>query len=392
MVQTQTVPKPPVQSDRPAPSGAARKVLFLAQLPPPLHGASAMSKRVHDIMTARADLDLTHVWFGGAASNQDVGRRSLGKFLVFIRFVASLLWQFIAGRRYAIGYLTLAPFAHAALRDGVLIALSKLLARRTIVHLHALGIGSVMAGNTLSQRILRRLIGGVELITITKNDWVTLSATRHFKAVHLLANGIEDPGKPALTPSTTLRCGYLANLDPRKGVLRFLDCIEALRRDGLTVTGRIAGDQTTNLSFAELEAQIARRGLDHIVEAAGPLYGDQKTELFATTDLFIYLSSHDYFPLVVIEAMASGAVPVIFDIEGQRELVGPPFAANVLAPDLAPTALTATVAAVVRHYHEDRAILARDRAAARARYQDCYTTERFAGGFNAILDASSQSK
>ena len=366
---------------------AAQKVLFLAQLPPPLHGASAMSQRAHDGMSARGDLDLTHLWLGSAASNQDVGQRSLGKLLAFLRFVVMLLWQVVRRRRYAIGYLTLAPFAHAALRDGILIALSKLLARRTIVHLHALGIDAVMTGTAMPQRILRRCIRGVELITLTAKDAAAMRATGHFKAVHLLPNGIEDPGEPPFTATATLRCGYLANLDPRKGVLRFLDCMAALRQAGLPVTGRIAGDETAYLTRFELAAEVQRRGLDGTVEVLGPLYGDQKTGFLAASDLFVYLSAHDYSPLVVIEAMAGGAVPIVFDVEGQRELLGQPFAANVLAPDLTAAELSGAVTDIVRRYHDDPARLLHDRTAARARYISGYTAATFHVGLNAILDA-----
>ena len=365
----------------------ARKVLFLAQLPPPLHGASAMSKRAYDIMTARGDLMLTHLWQGGAATVQDVGQRSPAKLIAFIAFLADLAWRYVTGKRYAIGYLTLAPFSHAALRDGLLIAMSKLLARRTLVHLHAEGLDLVMAGAGWPRKILRRLIAGVELITITQKVAGAVGATQHFKAVHLLPNCVADPGPPALGTATALRCGYLANLDPRKGTLRFLDCIEEMKRQGLPVTARIAGPSTATLTIAQLEADVQRRGLSGLVEVVGPLYGADKTAFLSSVDLFIYLSRRDYFPLVVIEAMSCGAVPIVYDNEGEAELVGAPFAANVVPPALEREAMAARVADIARGYHERRADLARGRETARARYLACYTPDRFRVRLDAILDA-----
>ena len=76
----------PVQGGDPAPA-VIREVLFLAQLPPPLHGASAMSERIHRILAARPDVRLTHLWLGSAASNADVGRRSAAKLVAFARFL-----------------------------------------------------------------------------------------------------------------------------------------------------------------------------------------------------------------------------------------------------------------------------------------------------------------
>ena len=373
-----------------------REVLFLAQLPPPIHGASVVSKRAYDVMSARDDLCVTHLWLGGALTNQDVGRKSPAKMLAFATFLAKLAWLFATRKRYAISYLTFAPFSHAALRDGLLIAMSRLIAARTVVHLHAVGLNVVMAGTSLTDRIVRRLVRGAELITITETTAAWVRASNHFKAVHVLANCVADPGAPALVDTPVLRCGYLANLDPRKGVLRFLDCIDEFTRQGLRVTGRIAGPSTASLTIAELTAEIDRRGLGAIVEVAGPLYGEAKTEFFRSIDLFIYLSQHDYFPLVVLEALSFGVVPIVFDIEGQRELVGPTFANNVLAPDLTTRETLATATTIARRYCESRADLNEDKAAARARYLTGYAEENFRKGLETILDrgcvAVSQSK
>lgn len=250
MTLTTSMPSQPVRDSEKTRKITESKVLFLAQLPPPVHGASVVSKRAYDIMSDRDDMAITHVWLGGAVTLQDVGQKSAAKMLAFARFLMTLAWLFVTGKRYSIAYLTLAPFSHAALRDGLLIAMSKLVARRTLVHLHAEGLDLVMAGASLPKRVLRRLIHGAELITITEKVAASVRATNHFTAVHLLPNCAGDPGAPMLSTAPALRCGYLANLDPRKGVLRFLDCIEDFRRQGLTVTGQIAGPSTGDLTIA----------------------------------------------------------------------------------------------------------------------------------------------
>ncbi len=386
MTLTTSKPTQPAGDGEKTGTIAEGKVLFLAQLPPPVHGASVVSKRAYDIMSDRDDLAITHMWLGGAVTLHDVGQKSAAKMLAFARFLMTLAWLFVTGKRYSIAYLTLAPFSHAALRDGLLIGMSKLVARRTLVHLHAEGLDLVMAGASLPKRILRRLIRGAELITITEKVAASVRATDHFATVHLLPNCAEDPGAPSLSTAPALRCGYLANLDPRKGVLRFLDCIEDFQRQGLTVTGQIAGPSTGDLTTDQLEHEVERRGLSGVVDVIGPLYGDKKTEFFQGLDLFIYLSQRDYFPLVLIEAMACGVVPIVYDNQGERELVGPTFAANVIAPDLPVEAMTAGVRRIVRRYGESRSELAKDKEAARAYYRARYTEDRFRDGLNAIVD------
>ncbi len=272
----------------------ARKLLFLAQLPPPLHGASATTKRAFDILSSRGDLEVTHLWLGGAETLQDVGRKSLGKFFGFAHFLAILAWHFVTLRRYAIGYLTFAPISHTAIRDGLLIGMSRLLAKRTLVHMHTEGLELVLQGATPVFRLVRWLIRGSELIALTEKIATKARATGHFATVHHLPNCVEDTGTERAPRTSTLRCGYLANLDPQKGVLRFVDCIEECHRRGLPVTARIVGPSTAKLSTSELQAEVERRGLAGIIEVAGPLFGQKKADFYAETDLFIYLSQRDF--------------------------------------------------------------------------------------------------
>jgi hypothetical protein len=373
-----------------AAAASVRKVLFLAQVPPPLHGASAMSKRVHEIMQARGDLVVEHLWLGGAVTMNDVGRRSPGKFFGFFKFLVILAWKFVTGQRYGLAYLTLAPFSHAALRDGLLVAMSKMIGERTLVHLHAERLEAVLAGATLPMRLLRSMIRGCELIAITEGVAASVRGTGHFSAVHILPNCADDPGEPEIGTAAHIRCGFLANLDPKKGVLRFLDCIEALKREGEPVVGRIAGPSTAELTIEALKEDIRRRGLDGVVEAVGPLYGEEKVSFFRHIDVFVYLSQRDYFPLVVIEAMACGGVPIVYDFAGQRELVSPAFAGNVVMPDQPVSSMTAAAGKIIRGYNDHRDLLAKDRAKARAFFLASYTQDKFSVRLNAILDDRAQ--
>lgn len=365
-----------------------RKILFLAQLPPPVHGASVVSGRVHGLLAADDGVEVEHLWLGGAERLEDVGQRSLGKLVAFARLLVMLALRLVTFRRYDIAYMTLAPWSHAAIRDGLLVGMSKLLARRTVAHLHAEGLDQVMAGASLARRTLKRLLRGAELVTITEKVATAMRATGHFRAVHLVPNCVPDPGEPAFSEAPALRCGYLANLDPRKGVLRFLEAIAALRNAGIPVEARIAGPSTAAMTIETLRAEVETRGLGKIVSVLGPLYGDRKVEFLRSLDLFIYLSRRDYFPLVVIEAMSCGVVPVVYDNEGEAELVGPPFAKTVVSPGLKPCDRDARLVEIAAAYHADRRLLAADRRAARQRFLDRYGEARFADAMAGVFGLS----
>ncbi len=86
--------------------------------------------------------------------------------------------------------------------------------------------------------------------------------------------------------------------------------------------------------------------------------------------------------------MAHGAVPIVFDNEGEPELVGIDLRSNVVSPSLPHDAVASTVAAIVQGYHESPAKLVEAGAIARQRYLDRFAVEGFRAKLNSILDAS----
>jgi glycosyltransferase involved in cell wall biosynthesis len=83
----------------------------------------------------------------------------------------------------------------------------------------------------------------------------------------------------------------------------------------LVVAGE--GPERDRLGRLAWELGIADR-----VEFVGSLPRQTLLELFAAADVFLFPSLHDESPLVVAEAMAQGAVPVVLDLGGSSSLVG----------------------------------------------------------------------
>lgn len=384
---------PPAGSRDGTAETSARTVLFLAQLPPPVHGVTAMSQRVHDVMAGGGRWIISHRWLGGSQDLQDINRRTFAKYLAFGRFLGGLLAQRITGARYDIAYLTLAPLTHAALRDGLLAGAAKGLARRTLVHLHGEGLEQVLAGTSVRDRALRRLLAGTELITATTKAAEAARRAPFFARVTLLPNAVPDPGPPRDAPSASasgrpLRVGYLANLDPRKGVLRFVDTIAAAARTGVPVRAVIAGPSTPFLSHAELRERVAEEGLAEILAVEDARYGADKDAYWRGIDVFVYPSRHDHAPLVVLEALSYGVVPIVLDTGGVAEMLGSGLAHAVAATHDGADAFAKKAAALLGAYATDPGRLAADRHAARDRYLSHFDEPRFARRLITLLDGS----
>lgn len=354
-----------------------RDVLFLAQLPPPHHGQSAMAAAVHEVLAVRPGCRIEHHWDGGARSNEDVGKRSVGKYLGFARLLAHLSRMRAERRRFGIAYLGMAPWAHTAIRDALLAAMAKRIADRVWLHVHGDGLQPILEGRTRRDRLIRRLIRGTELIAITADTAGTARRSGIFSAVLDLPNQAADPGEKRRLPPKPLALACLGNLDPRKGVLDFVCTIDKARREGLPVTGRMVGGPTSALSVEAMRAKVAERGLADDLVVTGRVSEEEKSRILAGSHVFLYLSRHDLAPLALIEALAHGSAPIVLDVGGIAEMVGGELRHNVLDPSLKGEELADAVAWRLEAYLADPARLEKDRQAARRRYEARYSPEKF---------------
>ena len=377
---------------RPGTPRPVRSVLFLAQLPPPHHGQSAMAAAIYEFLELEASCTMRHSWRGGARKANDVGKRRLGKYLGFVGLLAQLLFDWARGRRYDLAYLGMAPWAHTLWRDALLVSVAKLLADRCWLHVHGQGLEAILSGPGPRNALLRRMLGGTELIAMTDDVARAGAASGLFRRVIPLANMAPDPGQqdPIATPQDgiaqrRLHIGCLGNLDPRKGVIDFVDTVDALVADGLPVTATIVGGDTAALTASQLRAHIQELGADRFITVAGRVSEAEKSRLLKDFDVFLYLSHHDLAPLAVIEALAHGCAPILLDIGGLRDMVGRALADQVLPAEADTAALYPRIHALISAYCADPVRLAQTKAEARLRYVDKFSPARFYQALAAAL-------
>jgi len=362
-----------------------KRILFLAQLPPPFHGQSVVSGAVHNIFAKQAKADVHHLWSGGAASATDVGKRSMAKYLGFAKMVAKLTGLFMRGKRFDVAYLGVAPWAHTLGRDAILIGLAKLVSQRVWLHVHGQGLEKIIQPQTLTQRIYRKIFSNTELLAIT-GDIVNLGKTAGiFHRVNHIRNFSEDPGPLNKRQNKSIHLGTLCNLDPRKGVFEFLACLSRLNEKGHPVHGTIIGGPTAALSVGSLRRHVEERGLKDCVTITGSVDEDEKKRLLGQIDVFLYPSRHDLAPLALIEAMAHSCVPIVFETGGIPEIVGPELENNVLPTTLGKDAFCKRACALVETYLADRKKFNNDSKCARAQFLARYSQAGFSGNVLALL-------
>ncbi len=394
------------QSKSRAPSRRSDHILFIAQRPPPVHGVTMVSQRVHTHLKATNGVIVEDLWRGGARSMGDIGTKSVGKLFGFARMCADLAVRAMLRRRSAMAYLTLTPWSHAALRDGLIAWLAGWSCARVLVHLHTEGLAQVLADNGLRARLLRRLLSGSELIAITEETAAAAEASAIFARVNRLPNTA--PVAPTVTRNAApgaagsernsegvnsakdlpLTCAYLGNYDERKGIYDFVAVIGALARDGVPVRGIITGGPSRFVTMEDLRTAVTAADAEDVITLEGFVDEARKSAILAAADLFVYPTRHDHAPLVLLEAMVHGAVPITLDAGGIRSMMGQALAHNISSHRADAASRQAFLAARIQAYASDRDALAADARTTRAHYAAQFAPEHFEARLSAIFAAA----
>lgn len=116
------------------------------------------------------------------------------------------------------------------------------------------------------------------------------------------------------------RCGPLhlvhaGRLSAAKGSLRMVALCAALHRRGVPFSATIAGTGDAG-TMARIHAEIAAGGVADRVHLAGWLDDGAMSAALDRADVLVHLSEIDSYPLIVLEAMARGAFPIVIDMAG----------------------------------------------------------------------------
>jgi len=291
------------------------KILFIVQLPPPVHGASMVNKILVDnkkiIDIYRPDVLQSQL----AYTMEDLGSFSFKKifaaFFIFFKLSGKLILN-----RYELVYFTLSPLGLAFYKDAILVFLIKLLSKsKIVIHLHGKGIKNETKSN-LKKTLYRLVFKNTKVILLAEVLYDDIKEI-YPKKSYILANGITagihaispvDSNKPKITTFI-----YLSNLMRGKGILIFLESIKTLQPLNNKFRVFIVGP-SADITIKEVKQYIYENKISN-VEVIGPVYGEDKYNYLLKSDVFV-LPTHyrnECFPLSILEAYQSGLAVISTD-------------------------------------------------------------------------------
>ncbi|OWK31450.1 glycosyltransferase family 4 protein [Sphingomonas dokdonensis] len=120
---------------------------------------------------------------------------------------------------------------------------------------------------------------------------------------------------------TTLRLVHAGRLSEGKGTFRTVALCAALRDRGIDVSARIIG-RADPQTAAALRIAIDAAALRQSIELIEWVDEHDLIRFLGEADVLAHLSTLDSFPLIVLEAMAMGAMAVVGEMAGARSMVG----------------------------------------------------------------------
>ncbi len=359
-----------------------RKILMLAPLPPPVHGSAMMTRYIKESPIVNEAFDMDWVNLSTSRRMDEIGKNSMAKYLRFATAFFKTACKLIT-RRYDSAYIAIACRGAGFLKDAPFALLCKMFGVPLIIHQHNRGMDGYI-DRSVYRNLLPMVYRNSKVALLSWRLYDDVSRVVNRNQVEICHNGIpDDAGEFHKTPSSPARLLFLGNLMAEKGIIVLLDALKILKDRNADFTCDFIGSETVVISASRLEKEINDRGLSGIVAYRGKKFGKEKAEAFRKADIFVFPTSCDCFPLVLLEAMQYGLAVVTTDVGGIPDIIDSGengFIANTNDAD--------DLASRIQKLIDNPELISRFGSNARKKYSSSFTLRRFEENMVRILSSN----
>ncbi|HDK8729417.1 TPA: glycosyltransferase family 4 protein, partial [Escherichia coli] len=296
-------------------------MIFLINLPPPLHGMSLINKKIY----AEAQKYLKKIVV--INSSPTVEHASISKLkkvynylLIIFKYVNVLNSTDIKDSLYR-------PIngGKGQVFDIVFLALAKIYRRKMFIHHHSY---NYLNKKSILFTILNKVCGDDSVHIVLSEDMKEKLSRIYnidFSRIRVLSNCafIDNPNQGIQSvdeENQIINIGYLSNVTVNKGIDVFINICEELISRNLKICPKIAGPLNDSKSQKIIDDFCAKY---EYVKYFGPVYGEDKTRFLNDLDVFIFPSRYynEAEPLVVYEAAASGNYVIGSEVGSMKEAI-----------------------------------------------------------------------
>jgi glycosyltransferase involved in cell wall biosynthesis len=294
-----------------------KRILFILQLPPPLHGASLANNYVSKSEVIRSKFEVDFIDLQFAKTLENITRFSLRKVFISFYYSYKIIERIIIYKPDLI-YFTLSPTGLAFYRDAFYVLIFKIFRKKIVFHLHGKGFNRNADRSSILKYLIKLVFNNTSVICVGERLVTDINKIYRSKP-YIVPNGIQDREKSnhktIQNNDLTPRIIYLSNFMREKGILILIDALKILNDQGHKFEARLIG-APTDLSIEYLEEAVRQNKLTEFVQVVGPAYGKKKIIEYDNADIFVFPTyyKNETFGIVNLEAMQS-SLPVISTYE-----------------------------------------------------------------------------
>ncbi len=297
-----------------------KKILFLVQLPPPVHGVSVMNNFVVTSEFINKSFLKKVIKLNFSKKISELRQITIQKItktiIIFFKLLNSLIFF-----KPDIVFFTLFPFGKAFfLRDFFYLALIKLFNKKIILYIHNVGINND-SNYKLKRKLYNWVFSNINIVFLSEKikEKETLNLALKKTKYFIIPNGIKEVDINKYHNNRNnkecLNILFFSNFFKEKGMFILLDVFKNLLNKHNNIKLIIAG-QDFDYNKQKIEKFISDNNLSDKITIKTDVFDDDKNKLYAESDIFVFPSYfYETSSLVIMEAMQFG-LPIVASATG----------------------------------------------------------------------------
>lgn len=304
-----------------------KKVLFLGRFAPPMHGAAKMNDLYFNALKKDRSFSVKKIKLNKYNSLENIGKIDKSKIKGYIQTINELISK-IKKFNPEIIYLEMAPKGIAFYKDSIFVLISKLFKKKIFIQFHAKGI-SQTTKNKLAALYYKSVFKNTKIIILSKILFNDIKNVAKWKQIKILPNGIPDEINDNEFEKIIKRRDknkkpiflFLSNMIESKGPIDVLKICNKLNIKGVDFECNFIGKFQDADFKKKFEKQLKIFKLEKKCKYLGAKYGKNKNKILEKSDLLIYPTTEDCFPLVILEAFMFGIPVFSYNTGAIKEMI-----------------------------------------------------------------------
>ncbi len=249
-----------------------KKILFIVQLPPPIHGASIMNSMVvnSDLIKRNFRVEVLNLQFANSVAN--IAKFSATKVFKSVAVGIDIL-KTLKRFKPDLVYFTISPKGYAFYRDSFYVLIMKAMSMKIVFHIHMKGIRENTEKSKLLKGIYKYVFKNTNVICLSESlieDFAGILNSNPYivpNGIQIQQNGLKQNNR---NPESVIQLLFLSNYMHTKGVLVFMEALNILHKQGYGFYARFVG-APYDVSIDFLQSLALKYKISEIVEVIGPL-------------------------------------------------------------------------------------------------------------------------